>query len=143
MAERTCYDYPRPAVTADIVLLSGDAVLLIKRRLTPFEGCWALPGGFMDIDETLADAAARELEEETGITGVPLRQLRVFDAPGRDPRGRTISVVFLADIGDRPKPRAGDDAAEARWHLLDRLPPVAFDHETIIMHAVADAERAA
>ncbi len=141
MAERYSYDYPRPAVTADVVLLSGDHVLLIKRGSAPFQGGWALPGGFMDIHETLADAALRELAEETGVSGVAVRQLGAFDAPDRDPRGRTISVVFLAEAADRPEPNAGDDAAEARWHPLDHLPPMAFDHDEIIACALAAAGR--
>jgi len=143
MAERHCYDYPRPAVTVDAVVLTDDgAVLLIKRRSAPFEGSWALPGGFIEIDEALADAAARELAEETGITGVGLRQLRAFDEPNRDPRGRCISIAFLGHVRGRPEPKAGDDAAEARWHALDQLPPMAFDHDEIIACALAAAGRA-
>ena len=142
MAETYSYRFPRPAVAVDIVLLSREGgVLLIKRKADPFKGRWALPGGFMEIDETLADAAARELEEETGITGVEMRQLRAFDEPGRDPRGRTISIVFTGTVNGRPEPKPGDDAAEARWHELDSLPPTAFDHDEIIACALADAAR--
>lgn len=137
MSEKYCYRYPRPAVTVDMVVLTDDgAVLLIKRKAEPFKECWALPGGFIDIDETLADAAARELEEETGLSGVELTQLRAFDRPDRDPRGRTIAVAFLARVSGRPEPRAGDDAADARWMRLDDLPPLAFDHDDIISHAL-------
>lgn len=140
MPERHCYDHPRPAVTVDAVVLSDDgAILLIKRRSAPFEGRWALPGGFIEIDETLADAAARELAEETGMTGVELRQLSAFDEPDRDPRGRCISIAFLGHVRGRPEPKAGDDAAEARWHALDQLPPMAFDHDQIITCALAAA----
>ena len=136
MPEQHVYDYPRPAVAADMVVLSRDGyVLLVRRKSEPFQGQWALPGGFMNIDERLADAAARELEEETGITGLTLRQWRAFDEPGRDPRGRTISVVFLAQVDGRPEAKGGDDAAEARWQPLDRLPRLAFDHDRILAEA--------
>ena len=140
MAERYCYDYPRPSVTVDAVVLSRDArILLVKRKDVPFKGRWALPGGFVEIDEPLEDAAARELEEETGIAGVELRQLRAFGEPGRDPRGHTISVVFLAAVDERPEPTAGSDAAEARWLPLGELPPMAFDHDKIIACALEAA----
>jgi 8-oxo-dGTP diphosphatase len=130
------YDYPRPAVTVDIVVISRDGrILLIRRKADPYGGSWALPGGFINIDETLADAAARELEEETGLRGLTMRQLRAFDKPDRDPRGRTIAVAFLAEVDACPAPAAGDDAGEAAWFPLDRLPPLAFDHDDIIAHA--------
>ena len=143
MAEGSSYRYPHPAVTVDVVVLSDDgAVLLIRRKGEPFRGRWALPGGFMDIDERLAEAAARELDEETGLAGLQLQQVQAFDDPGRDPRGRTISIAFLARVRGRPEPRAGDDAAEARWRPLDALPPVAFDHDQIIARALEAARRA-
>ena len=133
MVAQHTYSFPRPAVTVDVVAISrGCQVLLVRRKADPFKGRWALPGGFIDMDETLADAAARELEEETGITGLQMRQLRAFDRPDRDPRGRTIAVAFLALLEDQPEPRAGDDAAEARWLPLDQLPPLAFDHDVIV-----------
>jgi len=144
MAEPYSYKYPRPAVTVDIAVLTDDgAILLVKRRSAPFEGCWALPGGFIGMDETLAAAAARELAEETGIGGLALRQLKAFDDPGRDPRGRTIAVAFLSEVSGRPAPTAGDDAAEASWHPLNDLPPLAFDHDEIVACALAAAGRAA
>ena len=137
MAEKYCYSHPRPAVTVDIVVLSRDGyVLLVKRKADPFKGCWALPGGFVEIDERLADAAGRELEEETGITGVELRQLRAFDEPGRDPRGRIICIAFVSVVDGQPKPKPGSDAAEARWLALEDLPPMAFDHDAIITCAL-------
>ncbi len=137
MAGKHCYSHPRPAVTVDIVVLSRNGrVLLIKRKGEPFRGGWALPGGFVDIDETLADAAARELEEETGIAGVDMRQLHAFDDPDRDPRGRTISIAFLAKVEAPPEPTAKSDAAEARWTAVDQLPPMAFDHDAIIALAL-------
>ncbi|MFO7897711.1 MAG: NUDIX hydrolase [Planctomycetota bacterium] len=137
MSGKYCYQYPRPAVTVDVVVLSRDgAVLLIKRKNEPFKGRWALPGGFVDEDEPLEAAAARELEEETGLRGVALRQLRAYGDPGRDPRGHTVSVVFLAQLDCRARPRAGSDATEAAWHPTDALPPTAFDHQQIIAHGV-------
>lgn len=142
MAETHCYEYPRPAVTVDVVVLTDDAaILLVKRRSDPFAGRWALPGGFIDMDETLADAAARELAEETGVAGLNLRQLKAFDDPDRDPRARTIGVAFLSEVNGRPDVTAGDDAAEAAWHSLADLPPLAFDHDQIVACALAAAGR--
>jgi 8-oxo-dGTP diphosphatase len=133
------YDYPRPAVTADIAIVTIEAaprVLLIKRKNQPFAGKWALPGGYVDEMERLADAARRELREETGVENVELEQLHAFGDPGRDPRGWTITIAFLARV--RPesvKPIAGDDAAEARWFPLAELPDLAFDHAEILQSA--------
>jgi 8-oxo-dGTP diphosphatase len=120
----------------------GDAgrqlyVLLVRRRRPPFEGCWALPGGFVDIDEDLDTAALRELEEETGLTSIALEQLHTFGAVDRDPRERVISVAYFGLVAGLPALRAGDDAADARWIPLDDLPPVAFDHAAIIERARA------
>jgi 8-oxo-dGTP diphosphatase len=133
------YDYPRPAVTADVVLITEDQeprVLLIRRKADPFAGMWALPGGFIDMDESLETAARRELHEETGVTVEDLEQLHTFGDPGRDPRGRTISVVYLAIVNAATvQPQAADDAAEAGWHPLDRLPALAFDHAEILAYA--------
>jgi 8-oxo-dGTP diphosphatase len=134
--KKSCYEYPRPAVTVDVVLVTAAPlrrVLLIKRRHDPFAGKWALPGGFVDEHEDLAAAARRELREETHLEDVALEQLHTFGAPGRDPRGHTVSVVYLAEVdAARVKPRAGDDAAEVEWHALDQLPPLAFDHANIL-----------
>jgi 8-oxo-dGTP diphosphatase len=131
-----CYDYPRPAVTVDIVLLAGSEnrieVLLIKRASAPFKGRWAFPGGFVESDESLDDAARRELAEETGITEIKLNQLAAFGDPGRDPRGHTVSIVFTALLDDKPIAIAADDAAEARWYLAKRPPRLAFDHREIL-----------
>lgn len=137
------YEYPRPALTVDAVVFRRRAgrheVLLIRRARPPFAECWALPGGFVDIEEPLETAAARELKEETGLEGVALEQLRAFGDPGRDPRGRTVSVVYvgLLEPGHGGKARGEevrgeDDAAEAAWHSLDALPPMAFDHDRIL-----------
>jgi 8-oxo-dGTP diphosphatase len=131
-----CYDYPRPSVTVDIVIVTRESrpkVLLIRRKHDPFAGCWALPGGFIDMDETLEASARRELREETGVETAELVQLHTFGDPGRDPRGRTISVAYLARVDvDALKPVAADDAAEVGWFALDALPPLAFDHERIL-----------
>ena len=132
-----CYDYPRPAVTADIVILhrseNGFSVLLIERKNPPFEGSWAIPGGFVDMDETLEEAALRELEEETSLSGVELHQFHTFSKVDRDPRHRTITTVFIgyADAS-QITPNAGDDAANAKWFSLDALPALAFDHDFIL-----------
>lgn len=136
-----CYEHPRPGVSVDIVIVRDREgvreVLLIQRRNDPFAGMWALPGGFVDIDETVEAAAKRELEEETGLTGVRLRQVGVFSKVDRDPRGRTISVAFAGTVGMRKKVRAGDDAGNAQWKAVDALPRLAFDHRAIIRAALA------
>ena len=137
---RHCYEYPRPAVTVDIVLFAGSQnrsqVLLIKRARPPFKGRWAFPGGFVDADESLEDAARRELVEETGIAGIRLNQLGAFGDPGRDPRGHTVSIVFTALLDGRPAAIAADDAEEARWHSARRPPRLAFDHREILRQAL-------
>src|SRR4051794_10031824 len=131
-----CYEYPRPSVTVDVVIITRERrphVLLIRRKHDPFAGMWAIPGGFVDMDEALEAAAARELREETGVDAGELEQLRAFGDPGRDPRGRTISVAYLARVDPGAvQPRAADDAAEVGWHELANLPPLAFDHAKIL-----------
>ena len=135
-------NYPKPSVTVDVVLFTftGEQlrVLLIKRNREPFINHWALPGGFVDINEKLEDAAARELEEETGLRDIYLEQLYTFGDPGRDPRGWTISVAYFAIVGaDHTKQvHAGDDAGDADWFDVYNLPPLAFDHEDIISYAL-------
>jgi len=139
--------FERPSVTTDIVIFTLRArqlqVLLIQRAEWPFEGRWALPGGFVRPDETLDEAARRELQEETGVADVYLQQLRAFGDPGRDPRTRVISVAYTALIpSDAVTLRADTDAADARWFPVDDLPrPLAFDHEQILAVAL-DALRA-
>jgi 8-oxo-dGTP diphosphatase len=137
--KRFCYDYPRPAVTVDVVVVSrkqSRRVLLIRRKHEPFAGMWAIPGGFIAMDEALETAARRELMEETGVRAGRLEQLGTFGDVTRDPRGRTISVVYLAEIdADNVDARASDDAAEVAWHSLARLPRLAFDHAEILARA--------
>jgi 8-oxo-dGTP diphosphatase len=149
MAEngRYVYDWPRPMVTVDIIVFAFDSgrwnVLLIKRRHEPFKNQWAIPGGFIGIDEELEDAAVRELHEETNLTGIKLRQLRTFGKCGRDPRGRQITIVFTG-IADKAaaEVKAGDDAAEARWFDIERLPEnPAFDHGEVLGYAIAELKR--
>jgi 8-oxo-dGTP diphosphatase len=133
--------YERPSVTVDVVILTVRAgkleVLLIKRKRWPFEGMWAIPGGFVTPDESLEDAAKRELEEETGVRDVYLEQLYTFGDPGRDPRTRVITVVYYALIRtEQLHIRAADDAADAEWFSLYALPPLAFDHRKILDYTV-------
>jgi 8-oxo-dGTP diphosphatase len=133
------YEYSRPAVTADIVLVTIEKkprVLLIRRKNAPFAGKWALPGGYVEEMERLGDAARRELQEETGLENIELEQLHAFGDPGRDPRGWTITIAFLARVHPQLlKPKAGDDAAEVKWFPLGKLPALAFDHAEIVQRA--------
>jgi len=112
--------------------------LLIQRGRPPYKGGWALPGGFMDMDETLEEAIARELKEETSLSEMKLQQLMAFSAPDRDPRGRTISVVFWGIMKNARKIKAGDDAQNAKWFDLKDLPALAFDHKEIIETAISE-----
>jgi 8-oxo-dGTP diphosphatase len=141
-------DYPIINVTVDIVVLSmcdGElCALAVKRGSPPHEGSWALPGGFVEIDEDLETAARRELAEETGVSGdsVRLEQLATYGAPDRDPRGRMISVAWLVGLADAVDPRAGSDASDARWRPIDwLLAPgrLAFDHDRILGDGVERA----
>ena len=140
---RYIYEWPRPMVTVDALIFTriggNTRVLLIKRGNDPFKGLWAVPGGFVDMDEELEIAAARELEEETGLKNIRLSQFHTFGKCGRDPRGRNITVVFWAKIGCSAEPavKGGDDAAEAKWFDLDPLPELAFDHKDVLAMAVA------
>lgn len=149
--------YPAPYLTADVVLLSeGRDVLLIRRKGHPFLGCWALPGGFVEPGESAADAALRELAEETNVTGfteADIHEIGLFSKPGRDPRGWVVSDAFLVPV-EREKIRAsaGDDAADAAWIAVGRegdrlvLPEgirLAFDHEDVLKKAFALYDRIA
>lgn len=141
------YEYPRPALTVDLVVASREIeprVLLIRRKHEPFAGTWAMPGGFVEENERLVDAARRELEEETGVTAGSLEQLYTAGDPHRDPRGWTVSVVYLARVNpDDLKPAAADDAEAVGWFPLNDLPVLAFDHEMLLTRArmrIADRE---
>ena len=136
MPEAYTYDYPRPAVTADVAVLRLDEVpeiLLIQRLDPPFKDMWALPGGFMEMEETLLETARRELMEETRIRAGELIRFDSYDKPERDPRGRTITQVFVMiwkeEMGH---PKAGSDAASLQWFGLNELPELAFDHQQIL-----------
>lgn len=134
------YEYPRPALTADCVVLGWDGekfdVLLIERASDPFAGSWAIPGGFVDMDETPEAGALRELEEETGIGPFPVEQLRAFGAVNRDPRGRVVSVAYLALVKKSDQaPQAASDAKQIDWFDFDHLPKLAFDHAEILESA--------
>jgi 8-oxo-dGTP diphosphatase len=136
------YDWPRPMVTVDAAVFTHSGgkikVLLIKRGNEPFKGQWAVPGGFVNMDEELEDAIVRELEEETGLTGVQLGQMRTFGTVGRDPRGRQITIVYIGiAMEEQTKVEAGDDAVEAKWFDIEELPEdMAFDHNEVIRFAV-------
>lgn len=135
--QRYSYKYPHPAVTTDCVIFGFDGkqlhILLVERGIEPFKGSWALPGGFLNMDETVEEGAARELAEETHVEDVYLEQFHVFSSVHRDPRERVITVAFYALVRKSDyRIIAGDDAARAMWFEVDELPPLAFDHEEII-----------
>ncbi len=142
------YAYPRPALTTDVILFTFAEnelrVLLVQRRGEPFAGQWALPGGFAKMGETLEETARRELAEETGVDEMSddfyIEQLYTFGDPGRDPRGRTVSVAYFAllsvDRVDQIAVQGGDDASDARWCCVDSLPALAFDHDDIVRYAL-------
>lgn len=129
------YKYPRPAVTADCVVITNEAepkVLLIQRGFDPYKGCWAFPGGFMNMDETTEQCAIRELEEETGLRVSDIHQIGAYSKVDRDPRGRTITVAYLAFVDEPIVVTGQDDAAKAEWFPLSALPKLAFDHADIM-----------
>jgi 8-oxo-dGTP diphosphatase len=136
-----CYEYPHPAVTTDVVIFTIQEqrleLLLVKRKGEPFQDQWALPGGFVEINEDLETCALRELAEETGMTGIYLEQLYTFGKPDRDPRERVISVAYYALVPpDRTgQIKAASDARQVGWFQLDSLPPLAFDHKQIVSMA--------
>ena len=132
------YKYPRPAVTADCVVITREAepkVLLIQRAIEPYKGCWAFPGGFMNMDETTEQCAIRELEEETGLKLDIMHQIGAYSKVDRDPRGRTITVAYLAIIDKPVQVNGQDDAAKAEWFPINNLPHLAFDHQEIMTDA--------
>ena len=133
------YKYPRPAVTADSVVITNEAepkVLLIERGADPYKGCWAFPGGFLNMDETTEQCAVRELEEETGLKILGLQQIGAYSKVDRDPRGRTITVAYLAVLDSPCEVVGQDDAAKAQWFPLNDLPKLAFDHDEIMSDAI-------
>ncbi len=138
-----CYDYPRPSVTVDIVLFMDTSpypqVLLIRRKNPPFKDLWALPGGFLEMDESLQESALRELHEETGISDVVLTQIGAYGEPDRDPRGRVITIAYMGIVqSDQQEAVAGSDAAEVSWFSTADLPMLAFDHKDIIIKALEE-----
>ena len=130
------YKYPRAALTVDaIVYVKSEPttfVLLIERGREPYKNKWALPGGFVDLDETLEKACIRELEEETGLQVEKMQQFRAYDAINRDPRHRTISVVYSVQLKEQKPVIGNDDAAQAKWFPINDLPELAFDHAEIL-----------
>ena len=138
-----CYDFPRPSVTVDIVLLTDalphPQVLLIRRKNPPFRNLWALPGGFLEMDETLQESALRELHEETNICDVQLTQIGAFGNPNRDPRGRVITIAYSGIVNsEQQQAVAGSDASEVAWFSTLDLPQLAFDHINIIKKALEE-----
>ncbi len=136
-----CYEYPRPALTVDCIILTEVLneikILLIKRRYAPFKDKWAFPGGFVDMDETAEEAAKRELEEETGLIADDLIQIHTFSNVDRDPRGRTVSVVYYSKvIYEDVEIKAGDDAGEVSWFSIKNVPELAFDHQEILEYTL-------
>ena len=132
------YKYPRPAVTGDCIVITKEVnakVLLIQRAYEPYKGCWAFPGGFLNMDETIEQCAIRELEEETGLKVNDVHQIGAYSKVDRDPRGRTITVAYLAIIDNPISVLGQDDAAKAEWWPLSALPQLAFDHNDIINDA--------
>ncbi len=140
VSKKYCYKYPRPMLTVDTVVLNFKEtvlVLLVKRKYNPYAGCWALPGGFVEMNEDLKDAALRELTEETSIDDIDLFQVMTVGTPGRDPRGRCVTVVYSGGYSGKKDPHAGDDAESVKWFALKKLPDLAFDHEKIILTTIA------
>ncbi|MBR5655993.1 MAG: NUDIX hydrolase [Prevotella sp.] len=136
------YKYPRPSVTTDCLVFGQDGsrlkILLIKRGFEPFKGRWAFPGGFLEMGESAEEGVLRELEEETGLSGLSVKQLHTFSAPGRDPRGWTISIAFwtVVQLSDVEDVKGSDDAVEAEWFDVDNVPALAFDHDEMLKMAL-------
>jgi 8-oxo-dGTP diphosphatase len=135
------YEYPRPALSVDMMIVDTEQtplkVLLIQRLHDPFKDQWALPGGFMEIDETLEQAAIRELKEETSLTIESVEQIGAFSTVDRDPRTRVITCGFLAIRPRGQEAMAADDAKQAEWFSLEELPDLAFDHHEILAQGLA------
>lgn len=137
--QKFTYDYPHPAVATDCVVYGFDGhelkILLIERGIEPYKGMWALPGGFLRMDETAEQCAVRELQEETGLSLTYLKQFKTFSDVNRDPRERVISIAFYA-LAQKSDVQGGDDAAQARWFALNEVPRLAFDHDYILRKAM-------
>ncbi len=135
------YNWPRPMVTVDAIVFKPASpvpeVLLVKRANPPFIGKWAFPGGFVEMNEELEEAAKRELQEETALENINLSQMQTFGDCGRDPRGRNITVAFIGMTNEKNATiNAGDDAAEAKWFTINNLPEMAFDHNEVAKIAI-------
>lgn len=133
------YKYPRPAVTADCIVITRESepkVLLIRRGGAPFKGGWAFPGGFMNMNETTEQCAIRELKEETGLQISNIQQIGAYSKVDRDPRGRIVTVAYLAIVDEPIAVTGQDDAAKAEWWTISDLPHLAFDHYDIIQDAI-------
>ena len=139
MQEQFTYRYPRPAVATDCVIFGYDEltikVLLVQRGIEPYKGKWALPGGFMRMDETADECALRELKEETGLSGAKVEQFYTYTAVDRDPRERVVSIAYFALVR-LSDVRGGDDAEKAQWFSSDEIPSLAFDHDRILRMAL-------
>lgn len=138
------YKYPRPAVTADMIVLTDEPdpqILLIQRGDEPFKGCWAFPGGFVNMDETTEQCARRELKEETGLDIEEVQQVGAYSTVDRDPRGRTITVAYITHVPQILPVTGLDDAAEAKWWPINALPPLAFDHAQILRDALRRSKK--
>lgn len=142
--KKYCYKYPHPSVTTDCVIFGFDGtklkVLLVERGIDPFKGKWALPGGFLRMDECAEDGALRELKEETGLETAYIKQFHTFTAPNRDPRERVITIAYYALVRLQDV-HGGDDAARAEWFALDNVPALAFDHDQILRIAISELRR--
>ena len=138
------YKYPHPSVTTDSVIFGFDGVglnvLLVRRGIEPYQGCWTFPGGFLQMDETVEEGAARELQEETGLRQAYMNQFHVYSDPQRDPRERVITVAFYALVRIS-EVKGGDDAAEACWFPITEVPRLAFDHDRILRDALQALQR--
>jgi 8-oxo-dGTP diphosphatase len=136
------YNYPRAALTVDAIVFVKEkqsvSVLLIERGAEPFKNQWALPGGFINMNETLEEACKRELFEETGLKADKMTQFKTYDAINRDPRHRTISVVYFTELVQKQPVKGNDDAARAEWFSIRKLPKLAFDHEQILEEFISE-----
>ena len=137
--KKYCYKYPHPSVTTDCVIFGYDvkeglSVLLVQRGIDPFKGRWAIPGGFLKMDETTEQCARRELKEETGFDVKVVEEFGCFSEVDRDPRERVLTVAYFA-LAHKEDVQGGDDAAAAKWFPIDEIPSLAFDHDMILRHA--------